>query len=448
MGPAEGQCRVRAAAGGRACRRAGTRVCESGRAEQSPYRAAASSAASAGATGRCRRLLGALGGASSLNVSLVPTSKALALDADIGPAPVGATGAARQSGGPPAAWRRAIVRLTNCPGNSWLAAGLGDIGTGAGGGAGGGLGGLQSLLSLASTLGASSSGAGAPLSPSSSQVTLSVKGLIEGLLTPLKVLGANTAQARREFTSWMGAAGVFASGTTVLELKAGVAIDSNARRPRVPLWGARERAQQLRRGSQHGEDPGHRSGGRSEDHGPAGDARDRRRAHERRSGEVRDGPWRTSITAALNPSSTMSGGSAYTAAQSALGEGIEPSLTRRLRDAAEPARRRRPQRRPERGAVCALPARLHHARRRRQEPWRGNRTAAASYWGCSRARAEETISPTRTASLRREEARARVEASSRRGLGPQAGAGSGSGFARAGRFSVSMITRQGRFASR
>jgi hypothetical protein len=35
----------------------------------------------------------------------------------------------------------------------------------------------------------------------------------------------------------------------------------------------------------------------------------------------------SSITDALNPSSTMSGGSAYGSAQTALGEGIQPSVT-------------------------------------------------------------------------------------------------------------------------
>ncbi len=291
--------------------------------------AAASSTASAGgagATGSLPGLLGALGGASSLNVSLVPTSKALALDADIGPAPAGTTGAARQSGGLAGGLATGDRAFDELPGESWLAAGLGDIG--AGGGAGGGLGGLQSLLSLASTLGASSSGAGAPLSPSSSQVTLSVKGLLEGLLTPLKVLGANTAQARREFTSWMGAAGVFASGTTVLELKAGVAIDSND--PAASRAAVGELASALNSSGAEASTakiPGTEAAVEAKITGlPVTLVIAAGRTSAGQAKFVM-GLGESSITAALNPSSTMSGGSAYTAAQSALGEGIEPSLT-------------------------------------------------------------------------------------------------------------------------
>ena len=165
------------------------------------------------------QLLSVLGGTRPLNVSLVPSSDSLALDADVGPPAAGAS--ATQSGGLVAAAAAGNRALSELPGESWLAAGLGNVG----GSLGGGLNGLHSLLSLASTLGSSGAGEGA-LSPSAPQATLSVKGLLEGLLKPLNALSANTAQARRDFLSWMGDAGVFASGTSVLELKGAVVIDS------------------------------------------------------------------------------------------------------------------------------------------------------------------------------------------------------------------------------
>jgi hypothetical protein len=265
-------------------------------------------------------LLTALGGTRPLNVSLVPTSKSLALDADVGPAPAGATGVAGQSGGllsTLAAGNRALGEL---PGESWLAAGLGNVG----GAPGGGLEGLHDLLSLAITLGA---GEGAPLAPSSARATLSVKGLLEGLLIPLKTLAANTAQARRDYLGWMGETGVFASGTTVLELKAGVVIDSTD--PAASRAAVGKLASAL-----------NRSGAEATPATIAGTET----AIEAKvtglpvtlviaDGRAADGHTKfvmglgeSSITDALNPSSTMSGGSAYTAAQTALGEGIKPSL--------------------------------------------------------------------------------------------------------------------------
>lgn len=267
-------------------------------------------------------LLSVLGGTTRpLNVSLVPSSSSLALDADVGPPPVGATGA--QTGGLVAAAAAGNRALGELPGESWLAAGLGNVG----GTLGGGLEGLHGLLALASTLGGSPAGAGA-LSQSSPQVTLSVSGLINGLLTPLNALSANTAQARRDYLSWMGEAGVFASGTSVLELKAGVVIDS--KNPAASRAAVTKLASALRA-----------SGGEATPASiPGTDAAVEAKltglpvtlviadGHDA-SGNTKFvmGLGQASIQDALNPSSTMSGTSSYTAAQSALGEGIQPSVT-------------------------------------------------------------------------------------------------------------------------
>ena len=167
----------------------------------------------------CRKLLSVLGGTRPLNVSLVPSPGSLALDADVGPPATGATGT--QSGGLVAAAAAGNRALSELPGESWLAAGLGNVG----GTAGGSLSGLHGLLSLASTLGSSGAGAGVA---SPQQTGLSVKGLaLKGTAhTSFTGSSANTAQARQDFLSWMGDAGVFASGTSVLELKGAVVIDS------------------------------------------------------------------------------------------------------------------------------------------------------------------------------------------------------------------------------
>jgi Protein of unknown function (DUF3352) len=262
-------------------------------------------------------LLSVLGGTRPLNVSLVPSSSSLALDADVGPPPAGATGT--QTGGLVAAAAAGNRALSELPGESWLAAGLGNVG----GALGGGLEGLHGLLSLASTLGASGAGEGV-----SSQATLSVKGLLEGLLVPLNALGANTAQARRDFLSWMGEAGVFASGSTVLELKGGVVIDSTDP--------AASRAAVAKLGSALSQAGGEATPASIPGTEAAIEAKvtglpitlviaDGRAANGQAKFVL--GLGESSIKDALNPSSTMSGAPAYSAAQSALGEGIKPSIT-------------------------------------------------------------------------------------------------------------------------
>jgi hypothetical protein len=263
-------------------------------------------------------LLSVLGGTRPLNVSLVPSASSLALDADVGPPAPGAAG--RQSGGLVAAAVNGNRALIELPGESWLAAGLGNVG----GSLGGGLNGLHGLLSLASTLGSSSTSTGV----ASPQTGLSVHGLLEALLTPLNELSANTAQARRDYLSWMGDAGVFASGTSVLELKGAVVIDSTnptASRAAVAKLGSALR--------QAGEEatpatiPGTEAAIEAKLTGlpltlVIADGRSS-------SGQTKFvmGLGQPSVADALNPQSTMSSTASYSSAQSALGEGIAPSIT-------------------------------------------------------------------------------------------------------------------------
>jgi hypothetical protein len=262
-------------------------------------------------------LLQALSGDHPLNVSLVPSAKSLTLDADLGPAPAGAAA----EGGLLSALATGNRALGELPGESWLAAGLGNVG----GELGGGVVGLNRLLSLVSTLGSSGAGAAAP-SPGGG-ATLSVKGLLEGFLVPLKLLGANTAQARHDYLSWMGEAGVFAAGTTVLELKAAAVIDSKD--PTASRAAVSKLASALKQSGAEATPttiPGTEAAIEAKIAGlPVTLVIADGRASNGQTKFVM-GLAEASIQAALNPPSAMSGASSYGAAQSALGEGIQPSV--------------------------------------------------------------------------------------------------------------------------
>jgi Protein of unknown function (DUF3352) len=279
-------------------------------------------AARAEAAQGARALVDALAGGRPLNVSLVPSPGSIALDADAGPSSGGAgKTTAAQSGGLLAAAATGSRALSELPGESWLAAGLGNPGATLGGG----LRGIHTLLTLVSALG--SSGAGEGVAAPSSQGTLSVGGLLKGLLTPLSLLGANTAQAKHDFQSWMGDAGVFASGASALELKGGVVIDStdpSASRAAVAKLGAA-----LRRAgatAAPAQVPGTEAALEANVTGlpltlVIADGRSA-------GGQTKFvlGLGVSSIEAALHPSSTMAGSAAYSAAKSTLGEGIAPSI--------------------------------------------------------------------------------------------------------------------------
>jgi Protein of unknown function (DUF3352) len=278
---------------------------------------AASGASESG--GSLPTLLSALGGSRPLNVSLAPTAKSLQIDADIGAAPAGA---AKASGGLVGALASGGKALGELPDEAWLAAGLGNVG----GSLGGGLGGLHNLLSLVSTL--TSQASAGPSAPSSAQVTLSIPGILEGILAPLKVLSANTAQARRDFTSWMGDVGVFAKGTTIIELQAAAVIDStDPAASRAAVGKLATALDEAGAEATPASIPGTEAAIEAKVQGLPVTLviADGRSANGQAKFVM--GLGESSITAALNPSSTMSGSAAYTAAQSALGEGIAPSLT-------------------------------------------------------------------------------------------------------------------------
>ena len=160
-------------------------------------------------------LLGLLGGTHPVDVSLVPSTTSIAVDID-----TLASGAAAGGGGLLASSAEGAQALSELPGESWLAAGLGN----AGATLGGDVQALHGVASLATSLG----GSGAAGSPSESSAPggFNVQGLLTGILTPLSALSSPGARTQHDFLSWMSSAGIFVSGSTIVNLRAGIVIDS------------------------------------------------------------------------------------------------------------------------------------------------------------------------------------------------------------------------------
>jgi hypothetical protein len=180
----------------------------------------ASSATGAGAQG-LGGLIGLLGGARTVNLSLVPSSNSIVLDVDSLTSPESPPPGAGVPEGLLGSSSEGAQALDELPGESWLAAGLGN----AGATFSGDVQALHGLASLIGSLGSSSSGAGAA-SEESSASGFDVKGLLEGILAPLSALSAPGAQSRHDFLSWMSSAGLFASGSGIVNLRGGIVLDS------------------------------------------------------------------------------------------------------------------------------------------------------------------------------------------------------------------------------
>jgi Protein of unknown function (DUF3352) len=273
---------------------------------------AAGPASGAGSQEGLTGVLGLLSSGRQANISLVTSAGSLAIDADT------LTAAAKSGpGGLLSADPRSAQALDELPGESWLAIGLGNVGESLAGD-------VQGLRALASLLaGSAPSGVAAPAASS----TLSIKALLEGMLAPLNVLGAPTAQAKAAFTSWMGSAGIFASGASLLELKAAVVIDS--KNPAASRAAVSELAAALRKAGgtlQPLSIPGTDAsvGARLTGLPVILDIADGRDA----SGHTKFvlGLGEASVTAALSPTSTLASAPSRSAAASSLGEGTQPSI--------------------------------------------------------------------------------------------------------------------------
>jgi uncharacterized protein DUF3352 len=256
-------------------------------------------------------LLQGLAGTREANISLLPSPTSLSLDADtLAPASGGG------QGGLLAADPESAQALGELPGESWLAIGLGHVGSTLARDAHD----LQELTSLGSTLG----GGAAPPADASA---LSISGLVGGLITPLRTLGADTATARHDFDSWMGSAGIFASGANLIELKGAVVISSKD--PAASRAAVAELAAQLRKAGTSvtpASIPGTEAavGARVTGLPVVLDIADGRDS----AGQAKFvlGIGEASVVAALDPPSTLSAAAPRTAAAASLGEGIQPSM--------------------------------------------------------------------------------------------------------------------------
>jgi len=266
--------------------------------------------AASGAQEGLSGVLQVLTGEREANVSLVPAGRSLTLDAD-----TLASETSGPSGGLLSADSESARALEELPGESWLAIGLGHVGATLSKDAQD----IHSLVSLTGTLGSTT-----PLAPTSG---FGLSSLLEGLTTPLQALGANTAQAKREFASWMGSAGIFASGASLLELRAAVVFSSTD--PAHSQAAVGELAAAVRK----------LGGSVSPASLPDTDAAVAARLSglplmlyiangHSSSGQTKFvlGLGEASVAGALNPPSTLASAAARTAAAGALGEGIQPSV--------------------------------------------------------------------------------------------------------------------------
>jgi Protein of unknown function (DUF3352) len=256
-------------------------------------------------------LLGLLAGAHQANISLIPSATSLTLDADTLD---GGEASPSAAGGLLASDPESAQALAELPGESWLAIGLGHVGDTLSQDVQG----LQTLTSLGSTL-----GGGGP----ESSAGISLSGLVQGLTTPLGELGANTPQARKDFASWMGSAGIFASGASLLELHGAVVITSSD--PALSRAAVGKLASELRKagGSVSAASiPGTEAavGARLSGLPVVLDIADGRDS----SGQTKFvlGIGEASVEQALNPSSTLATASTRAAAATAIGENTQPSL--------------------------------------------------------------------------------------------------------------------------
>jgi hypothetical protein len=250
-------------------------------------------------------LLSLLSGARQMNLSLVPSASSLAVDVDTLSSSSASQGLSPFSS-------EASRALGELPADSWFAVGLGDVGHTLAAD-------VQKLQGLASLAG--------PQGQAAPAAGLNLRSLVEAVTTPLKVLGANTPEAKRSFQSWMGSAGIFAAGASLLELKGAVVIgskDAAASHAAVAKLGARLRA--MGAAVQPASVPGTDAAVSARLSGlPVALVIASGRAAGGQSRFV-IGLGEPSIAAALSPTSLLASASAFSSAASALGEGAQPSI--------------------------------------------------------------------------------------------------------------------------
>jgi hypothetical protein len=266
------------------------------------------STAAGPAAGTAGEVLGAVVGTGATMASLTPEHGAVTADLDV-LAPAGAEGLLSSAS-------EGAQALGALPGESWLALGIGNAHAALGAD-------LGRIGSLLGSLGGESSAAGS----GTGLLTGGLEPLVRALLSPLEALGANTPKAQADYASWMGPAGVFASGAGILELRAGVVIQSSdAALSKAAVGKLAAQMQSQGATVQPASVPGAEAAVSVGLHGlplpvviasgqdPAGQP------------SFVLGLGANSVTSALNPNSTLAGSERSTAAAHALGEGIQPSL--------------------------------------------------------------------------------------------------------------------------
>lgn len=268
--------------------------------------AGAASSSPAGAGEGTGQALALLVGTQPADVWLLPAQSSIAIDADSLSAGAGAPEAGLLAGAGEAA--RTVGEL---PAESFVALGFGS--------------GAPALARYARLVHALT-GAGARPGEAP-PAGISLRGLLDAILTPLNAMTEDSASARRDFQSWMGRGAIFASGSGLANLRAGLVISSGnpaLSRTAVAKLGERLRADgdSVAPVSIAGTDAA-LSATVSGLPVPL-DISDGRDAKGQTKFVI--GLGEASVSAALNPSGSLSGAPAYANASSALGEGVQPAV--------------------------------------------------------------------------------------------------------------------------
>jgi uncharacterized protein DUF3352 len=263
-----------------------------------PEKLSASVKAAGGEEAVLQLLQGLLGGARQIYISLLPTPHSLALDvdtlssatADESQSP--SSGSGSSTGAPGTSGAQVLRGL---PGTAWLAIGVGDLSKGLGSSVQG----LRALAALISGVNIDSF-------------------TLEKVFAPLS---SPSIDVRRDLLSWMGPTGLFVSGSSILSLQAAVIIDSKNRTLSSAALPKLSRAYRAAGGEvTPATIPGAEAAVAIKlPNFPA--------ALTLASGQGKFviGLGTASVQEAFSPQSTLAGSSAYSAAASALGQGIQPS---------------------------------------------------------------------------------------------------------------------------
>jgi Protein of unknown function (DUF3352) len=271
----------------------------------SPEQLTASVKAPGGDEAVLQLLQGLLGNAGQIYISLIPSPSSIALDVDTlppatanesQPATSGSGSSSEGSGSPSSGSSTSGAQvLRGLPGNAWLAIGVGDLDKTFGNS----LQGLHALASLVSGINIDSFS-------------------LEKVFAPLS---SPTIDVRRDLLSWMGATGVFVSGSSILSLQAAVVIDSKDRALSSAAIPALSRAYRAAGGEVSPTSiPGAEAAVSIKlPNFPAA------LTLADGQGKFVFGLGAASAQEAFKPQSTLAGSATYNAAAATLGQGIQPS---------------------------------------------------------------------------------------------------------------------------